>query len=705
MNSSSSRAVRRGVGGVAIIIIIVIAGVAVYFLSSIQTSSPTMSTSGPSQTGPQSITYETLSSIQYLDPHVLYDLYGASLEQNLYEPLVWYNGSNGQDVVPWLAQTYSISADGKTVTATLRSGISFADGETLNSTAVYFSYNRMLMMDGSAPVGHGTQASWLVQQLINTSLSTTLCCSQTYGKGYVQKVLGEQFVQITGPLTFELHIMNPTGALPYLIASPLMIIAPDYVMQHDIALWSQPSNGYTLPYSTLSGNVTGQINQYFMDLQATCNSGVTPKGCGATYLDSSTDGELAGSGPYTIQSVNAASGVLTLTANRDYWGGPSGNIHPHFPTVTLKSVPDQTTREIDLRNAAGSGQALVIDLAPTNLYDIADRTSWQQQKKLSSIVNGVTFYGPYSQYATYFIPLNTNVTNQFTGTYYKFQPFADLRLRLAFADSVNLTQINLQVNNELGEVANNLLPPGIPPSGTNASLLQTRYSYNPAKVQALLLDAMTHPLSKFTFANGSVAPAGVFNNTFGCATLNANNLCDHPIPQNVPLVYATGDTVDEAILNQVAGTVNNVSTTYNMGLSVQVTPLPCSQMTSEAFSGQVYAWAEACFGWSDDYPWALDFLSVILAPGGIYTASGGWSTKQMASYWSEAQLANSKLPAQMPTLIQVINSMLTLGNQQVSDIWTFYPSFYTVMTSNIHGFYFNPALYTVGQPEYFAALY
>ena len=70
--------------------------------------------------------------------------------------------------------------------------------------------------------------------------------------------------------------------------------------------------------------------------------------------------------------------------------------------------------------------------------------------------------------------------------------------------------------------------------------------------------------------------------------------------------------MDEAILNQIAGTVNNVSVTYNMGLTVQVTPLPCGQMTSEAFSGQVYAWAEACFGWYDDYPWALDFLGPIL---------------------------------------------------------------------------------------------
>src|SRR5208337_2702241 len=298
--------------------------------------------------------------------------------------------------------------------------------------------------------------------------------------------------------------------------------------------------------------------------------------------------------------------------------------------------------------------------------------------------------------------LDTNVTNPFTGTYYKFQPFADYRLRLAVADSVNLTEINNRVNNKLGQVANQLDPPSIPPAGTNAMALQPAYSYNPDEVQALLLDAMMHPLTQFNLSNGTAAPAGLFDNTFGCATLNANGQCDHPVPQNIPLVYATGDSVDEAILNQVAGTVNNVSVTYNMGLSVQVTPLPCGQMTSEAFSGQVYAWAEACFGWYDDYPWALDFLGPILSPGGIYTGPGGWNTKQMGAYWSQAQQANSQ--GNMPALISAINSMQALGNQQVSDIWTFYPEIYMVMTSNVQGFYFNPAIYTTGEPQYFAAL-
>lgn len=707
-------ALGRTLIAVVVIVVLVLAAGAAYYLSTGSAkSSTTTTTTGPGTTSssstssttaghvtPQTITYETLNTIQFLDPQVSYDIYGASIEQNIYEPLLWFNGTDGVNVVPWLAQSFTVSSDGSSLTATLRSGIKFADGEPLNATAVYFSYNRLLVMDGSAPVGHGTQASWIVQQLLNTSLSTTLCCKQTYGNSYTQKVLAEHFVQLTGPMSVTLHIMHPQAALPYLIANLWAnIVAPGYVMQHDITLWSASGSGYTLPYPTLSGNITDKMTQYYDDYQATCNA----SGCGATYLDASAQGSLAGTGPYTVQSVDTAANVITMKANPNYWGGPSGKIKANIPTVVIKYVPDQNTRETDLQNAANSkSNAMVIDVTSTNIYDVANRTQWLQHNNLVSSLKGVTLYGPFTQYATVFIPLDTNVTNAFTGTLYKFQPFADLRFRTAIGDSVNLTQINQQVNNKLGAVANEAIPPGIPPQNAHDPNLKPAYSYSPAAVQQLLLSAMMNPITKFTFENGTAAPAGTFDNTFGCAQLNSAGKCDHPTPQNLPLVYATGDTVDEAILNQIASTMNNVSITYNMGLTVQVTPLPSGQMTSEAFSGQVYGWAEAPYGWYDDYPWSMDFLGPILSPGGIYTAPGGWNLKAMGDLWTQAQTANGM--NDNAGVASASHAMDALGNKMVMDIWTFYPVAYVVMTSNVQGYFFNPAIYTTGEPQYFAAL-
>ena len=47
--------------------------------------------------------------------------------------------------------------------------------------------------------------------------------------------------------------------------------------------------------------------------------------------------------------------------------------------------------------------------------------------------------GPYTSLNSQSIGFNVNVSNPLTGQFYSFQPFADRRIRLAFADSVNMS--------------------------------------------------------------------------------------------------------------------------------------------------------------------------------------------------------------------------------------------------------------------------
>jgi ABC-type transport system substrate-binding protein len=658
-------------------------------------------------------TYETAETPTYLDPSIAFSEYDLNILQNVYENLVWFNGSCGTCVIPWLAQSYTTSPDLKQYNFTLRSGITFADGEPLNATAVYFSFNRVLLEDSSTPVSHGTQASWLLQQLLNTSLSSVLCCTQTYNQNYVNDVLAQNFVQVTGPLTLTVNTINPSAAFGYIIAGVWgAIIAPQYTMQHDLAAWKASGTGYNLPYPSLSGSTMNQFREYFDDEVATCNAGITPGGCGTTYLDGSYQGSLAGTGPYDIQSFTASTGDVVLQANPSYWGGPfqfSGGqkIIPHFTTVEFKFVPDQTTREIDLRNAASSpGVAMAIDVADTNLYDVADRTSWTTQGKLVSTIPGVSIYGLYTFFGTLFDPFDTNVTNPFTGNFYSFQPFADQRLRLAFADSVNMTDVDETVNNNLAPVALNVVPEGIPPPNSFNASVKPIYSYDPDEVQSLLLDAMQHPITQFHFTNGTLAPPGLFNNTFGCKVLNTNNQCSSPVTQSISLYYATGDDVDQFIMGQIAGVVNNVSSTYNMGLSVSIVPLPLGQLTAEAFSTPSHFYMYS-LGYEMDYPWVLDFLGPMLAPGQAYTGPDGWNVTRLATLFSQAVAANSR--DDISGLINASSQMNVIANQEVMYLWTFDTTNFITMTSNVQGFYYNPSINPAGPggvgPEYFATLY
>jgi ABC-type transport system substrate-binding protein len=498
---------------------------------------PSYSSNGPffiaySPTSPtknSSVSWETANTHQYIDPQVSYFSYDYGIMQQIYEPLLFYNGTCGTCVIPWLAQSYTSSPDLKSYQFTLRPGIKFADGENLDSTAVYFSLNRALIMDGSSPTGHGIQASWFLQQLLNTSLATYYGGHPTYDSSYVNSVLGENFVQITSPSSFTINVMNPNSAFLYLFANPLANpVAPNYVMQHDLALWNQSSTGYKLPYPSLSSapDEMTMIKQYFADLVATCNSGITPSGCGTTYLDHAYAGSLAGTGPYTIQSVSQTTNNIVFKANPNYWGGPF-SMMPQYQTATIKYVPDVATREIDLRSAAQSGQAFLLgpgDVPNDHLYDVADRTQWIINSKLQSTIPGVSLYGAYSGFATLFAPFDTNVTNPFTGKPYTFQPFADKRFRLAFADAVNMTQINRSVNNNLGQVAVNVVAPGLPPAGAYNPSNTPTYAYNLGAVQNLLLDAMQNPITTFNFANGTAVPTVTITPTAVTAVTPSSSL-------------------------------------------------------------------------------------------------------------------------------------------------------------------------------------
>ena len=100
-----------------------------------------------------------------------------------------------------------------------------------------------------------------------------------------------------------------------------------------------------------------------------------------------------------------------------------------------------------------------------------------------------------------------------TGKLKKFQPMADWRIRMAICCAVNMTDINIYVNNRLGIVANNLVPPGTAPEGSYIPDVKPPWTFNLTKAEELLLDAWQHPLTSAThemyFYNGTRIPPGV----------------------------------------------------------------------------------------------------------------------------------------------------------------------------------------------------
>jgi hypothetical protein len=197
---------------------------------------------------------------------------------------------------------------------------------------------------------------------------------------------------------------------------------------------------------------------------------------------------------------------------------------------------------------------------------------------------------------------------------------------------------------------------------------------------------MEHPITSFTFENGTAASPGTFDNTFGCPALNpSTNQCTKPVPQTLTLNYDSGDTVNEAIETQIAAVMNNVSATYNMGLNVVVQPLPIGYMYANTAHEYVYS-----FGWAVDYPWVTWILEVILAPSHGLPLSDGWYGTASSNLFNQAVRADAA--GNTSGLIAVAHALTALEDQQMIYLPTFWPLFITVMTSNIQGYYWNAAL-------------
>lgn len=168
------------------------------------------------------------------------------------------------------------------------------------------------------------------------------------------------------------------------------------------------------------------------------------------------------------------------------------------------------------------------------------------------------------------------------------------------------------------------------------------------------------------------------------------------------MIYQTGDTVNEAIDNQIASAINNVSTTYNMGLTVSVVPLPLGQLLTRLFSRSMYFYS---LPWGADYPWVNDMLGNIYAPQGAYPSLDNWNLTQMTVLYAKAVAGTAN--NNDSEVVAASNAMNQLGNEGVMYLWTFYPttawtnSAVAAITSNVHGYFYNPST----EGPYFATFY
>ncbi|MBO3761420.1 ABC transporter substrate-binding protein [Ciceribacter sp. L1K22] len=167
------------------------------------------------QTPPNVLIVGQIAEPQSLDPHTVTATNDFRILVNVYDGLVRFKDGT-LEVEPALAESWTVSEDGKTYTFKLRQGIKFHDGSDFNAEAVKFNFDRMLREDhpfyetGPFPLSFNFSSIEAVNALDDHT---------------VEFKLSEAFAPFLSNLAY------PTG----------LIVSPDAVKQHGKDYGRNPS--------------------------------------------------------------------------------------------------------------------------------------------------------------------------------------------------------------------------------------------------------------------------------------------------------------------------------------------------------------------------------------------------------------------------------------------------------------------------------
>jgi peptide/nickel transport system substrate-binding protein len=105
-----------------------------------------MATPVAAQTPPNVLVVGQIAEPQALDPHTVTATNDFRILVNIYDGLVRFKDGT-LEVEPALAESWTVSEDGKTYSFNLRKDVKFHDGSAFNAEAVKFNFDRMLKED------------------------------------------------------------------------------------------------------------------------------------------------------------------------------------------------------------------------------------------------------------------------------------------------------------------------------------------------------------------------------------------------------------------------------------------------------------------------------------------------------------------------------------------------------------------------------
>jgi peptide/nickel transport system substrate-binding protein len=365
----------------------------------------------------------------YFDPAQDYETAGGEVLQNVFETLVFYNGSSASEFIPMLATEVptiangGISTSGLNYTFHIREGVKFHDNASvLTAQDVKFSFQRELKLnDPNGP-------AWILGEVLVPNY-------YSYGAGSFNSTTGVLSGGIDNQTVFDQHmwVINSTTIQFNLT-------------QNDPAFVSR------LAFNSASIVSLNNTNAHSANLSYSQAA--------FTYVNHNP----IGTGPYKFVEFVADSHVA-MDRNDQYWRAPAKIQH-----ILLQQVPTDNARVSGLLDGTYDG-AIVPRAVQETLYgaagvELTNSSSWN-----------VNFLGLNQDINT--SALNPTLNDIPAGF------FKDLKVRQAFAHAFDFNTFNTQVLKGTAIQPNGVVPLGM--FGYNADIPQ--YAFNLTTAKALLKSA------------------------------------------------------------------------------------------------------------------------------------------------------------------------------------------------------------------------
>ncbi|MCI4319647.1 MAG: ABC transporter substrate-binding protein [Thermoplasmata archaeon] len=369
------------------------------------------------------ITIDQAERVASIDPSAAFSTPEWGAVQQAYQPLIMYNGTSYTNFTPMLAQNWSHSADGFHWNFTLFPGIHFSNGDPVTACTLWFSYYRLLAMQGA-------DQYLLAENFWIPGLTYYSPASQNQA----------EFANLTAQLN-SWDFVNPNASEVAAMAAPNQSF--------------QALTNRTLELNLGSGylaNATSGIPYRFLLAEMATPGGVAvdPRAVQADGgVSNGTNAWMTshavGTGPYLISAFDPVAG-MTFTPDPHYWGAAVAaaqpwnvNLQPAKVAIQLNFQEDAAVNVQDLKSKS---------VASASFAYLGPDTVHQLQSTACVVVQAEPLvYG--SSSGAWWVYMNQSVA-----------PFNNLSVREAVVHAINYSQI---LQEAFGGYASQWVGP-VPPS-------------------------------------------------------------------------------------------------------------------------------------------------------------------------------------------------------------------------------------------------